>query len=410
MSFDMSLYSNCSVCSITIDGSLKVHQIGTNYLICQSCRKIYYKIWREIFEVLFLKIFKHLNENYISKDILPVLPYSNIVADLDVSIIADMTCEIVKMEKFSNYCLNKIEFKVLNSYKSCTIKASNHAIQVRNESLKRKTQIKPVNPKFNRKCELCRFKFILFEIKEIPRIKLQFSELDNYELNLVTFLESLERANEKSTAKNSPKNNSLDRKDLFIRSRWLGSLYSKKLEFISSIIQKLKTFVSNKSNGDAANLTTSLQTVAYNFSGHYATDTPSAKKFKGEVNGTQNRSVQLSRPPSSSTTTEYISTSDMELYHENSATSVVIQQTLGEYSNFNHPGGYNSPYDVKMTIKNIFNIFNSFKKVLRGGFRMTKYSHNRQNFDPQELLPLKSFDGTGVSLQLVGWFFIRTPY
>lgn len=415
----MSEYSNCDVCKMIIDGSLKVHQIGNNYYICQSCRKIYYTIWHEIFDKLLLKVFEHFEKKNISRSETPngmnsvtnstsrTQPYSTLVANLDVSIISDMVCDILKSATFTNYCLNNIEFHVSDSYKTCKIKASDYAIKARNDTLKRKLQIRRVDFKLNKKCDLCRFKFILFEIKEIPKIKLKFSQLQNYEFKLIMFLRNLEAAYCKSKS-----NNFANHESISIYSRCLALLYSKKEEFVSQVLKRLEGETQHEGvkkvqlrmeklqlDSDLGTKSDTPGTKCIPLSGHYATDIPIAKKLKCEVEDTNN--LKIHSPGAMSTQTEYISTSDMELYQEDSASAVIIKQTLDGYSNFNHPGGYNSPYDIKMTIKNIFSIFNNFKKILREGLKMEYCWNLKQSFEPQELIPLKSFDERGAFLKLV---------
>lgn len=89
----------------------------------------------------------------------------------------------------------------------------------------------------------------------------------------------------------------------------------------------------------------------------------------------------------------------MEIINTNSPRSIITKQTLNQYTNYNHPGEYHSPYDVKMTIKNIFVIFNNFKKILNEGFkfsRMNGFMNNKRMMGAQELLPVDSSSEVGT--------------
>lgn len=406
---------------MAIDGSLKIHQIGDGFIICQSCRKIYYTIWRKSFESLLPKIFEYLNENYeqsfiqasyystnaVRKQIsiqsvqVPsdVELYSKLLTNLDISMIAKMIYDILQTHEFTGYCLNKIEFHVLDSYKTCKIKASNYAIQVRAETLKRKLQNKQINYKLNIKCDLCRFKFIMLNIKEIPKIKLKFSKLENYDPQFFRFLQGLLDATfYKSKIKTGAPSlySDVESDSISIPSQSLTFLYANKEEFVSEIIKLVEN---NENSTQKIDFPLTNEMVMYSLvSGHYAPDIPVAKRLKSNLPDVVNSKNHS--PSALSIQTEYISTSDMELYQNNSPASIILKQTLNQYSNFNHPGEYHSPYDVKMTIKNIFKIFNNFKQILRDEFKISGSWWRRGNLGAQELLPIKSSVELGATLKL----------
>lgn len=239
-----SKYSNCFVCQIAVDASLKVHQIGNNFVICQSCRKLYYTLWHEIFDFLLPNVYEHLNEhslshlNQMTNQELSSM-YPSLVSNLEIKIIASLVYKILNTNQFTDHCLNKVKFEQIDSYKTCIIKASEYAIQARTDTLKRKAQIIQIDHKLNIKCEFCRFKFIMFKIKEIPKMRIKFPVIGNYKPNLIIFLKALEVASKPKFKKRRKKSKQLDseQKYIIINSHTLNNLYSKKEEFVEELIE-----------------------------------------------------------------------------------------------------------------------------------------------------------------------------
>lgn len=401
----MTCYKICTVCKITVDGSSKIHQIANRFSICQSCRKIYYSMWRKIFELLFVKIYQYFKQHNLlnSVNASPSSNYSSLVSSLDISIITEMIYEILNSDIFTDECLSKQKFEELDSYKTCLIHASDYAINVRNTALKRKQTSKKIDPKLNKKCGFCRFKFMALNFKEVPRMKLIFQELSKYSMGEILFFKSLE---DRSKGKNKSKQPELSLvqnldQNITVYTNCLVMLYVKKIEFIDGLMKinllnkQHPTLATNLRKTSASSIpmefpcnsvSSENQTVILGSvqNGDFSESMPAVKKVKNE-NENQFRPLSLSND------TEYISTSEMEIIQPNSPTSIILKQTLEHLKNFSHPGEYNSPYDIKMTIKNIFVIFNNFKKILNEGFKFQSHNWcNKRAMNPQELLPLMS--------------------
>lgn len=247
----MTQLKDCTVCKISIDGSLKIHQIGNGFYICQSCRKTYYTIWRKVFELVFLEIHGYLKEQQQNCQPTPFLgaslPYATctsthiLLPALDIPIITEMIYKILNSDRFTEECLKSYKFEFLDSYEKCSIQASDYAINLRHNSLKRKLNNKRINHKLNLKCGFCRFKFILFKFKEIPRMKIVMTDLERYQPDEILFLKGLQeegiKANNVKTSGTKGKIKETKADEIVIQSNSLKVLYNKKMEFLDELVK-----------------------------------------------------------------------------------------------------------------------------------------------------------------------------
>merc|ERR1712142_981731 len=50
---------HCKICNITLDSSIKIYNWNNSVHLCQSCRKIYYNVWREILTDNYVELIKY---------------------------------------------------------------------------------------------------------------------------------------------------------------------------------------------------------------------------------------------------------------------------------------------------------------------------------------------------------------
>lgn len=81
---------HCQVCHITIDASLQIYTFNSSVILCQSCRKIHYKLWREILEKTFPDMYK--------------------VRD-NLHQVCQVLFKFLNSETLTKYCCNKYLFK-----------------------------------------------------------------------------------------------------------------------------------------------------------------------------------------------------------------------------------------------------------------------------------------------------------
>ena len=142
---------NCKICNITVDSSIKIYNWSNTVYLCQSCRKVYYNIWREI-----------LTDNYCTL----VAVKSNLNRIVDI---------VYHYLNTSVHLSCKKQFLFSDFASFCEIEVQDEVIQRRSEQLLQDKHIRKRKLKYNKTCKICRFKRMIFLLSAIPKLKLKLN-------------------------------------------------------------------------------------------------------------------------------------------------------------------------------------------------------------------------------------------
>lgn len=142
---------NCEVCNITIDASIKIYNWNNTLFLCQSCRKIYYTIWRDILTTNYLELVQCKN---------------NIDAIVEICYKFLTTSSTIK-------CHKKHVFTDFEHW--CEFELKDDVIQRRQEQMIQNEAVTKRKLKYNKTCKICRFKRMIFLLNAIPKLKLKLT-------------------------------------------------------------------------------------------------------------------------------------------------------------------------------------------------------------------------------------------
>lgn len=153
---------HCCACNISIDISLRIYTYE-NYqkkliILCQSCRKVYYKIWRDILEDIYSLIFEN---------------------DLDCDKICLILYQKLNDDQIAAYCDHQTRFSNFSTKNQCDIIANDQLVNLKSELI-HNTDIKiksgpKLGTRYHKTCKLCRFKRLFFIIADIPKLTLNLA-------------------------------------------------------------------------------------------------------------------------------------------------------------------------------------------------------------------------------------------
>ena len=143
-------WSYCKICQIPVDTTIKIYNWNNSLYLCQSCRKIYYNIWRDI-----------LSDNYVhfiryKTDLKTIV---QIIYDYLISSSKFLCKKFTPFKDFRNLCETECVAEAV-------LKRSFQITEKIEESRKRKL-------KYNKTCKICRFKRMLFLLNSVPKLKLK---------------------------------------------------------------------------------------------------------------------------------------------------------------------------------------------------------------------------------------------
>lgn len=134
----------CQICDITVDYKIKIYTYQ-NVHICQSCRKCYYSVWREILEGTFPDIKKNLNKLF--------------------EVVEIFLNFLVKSNRSWTFKYCKNGHSIIDVNNSCDITFNSNIDNMIKETTRRKA--------YNKTCKACRFKKMLNLLKTVPKLKLK---------------------------------------------------------------------------------------------------------------------------------------------------------------------------------------------------------------------------------------------
>lgn len=319
--------NSCTICHITIDTSLRIYKTAKNVFLCQSCRKLYYNIWREILEDIFCHIYRHEKikiERFIQQGshvssshpaVRNFECFKGLLSSMNIQQLSQQILKFLSTPDMQEKCINKHPFANFKSVESCQIKSSEKAISMKSFFLKKKYGPR-VDPRDNKKCTLCRFKLILITLKEVPKLKLKISTA-NQDPSFHMFINTL------GQSKN---------KDILVPSALLVNLYEDQDDLFEFFV-RLNSDVSvrERTNGKASALTVCVKKQL-----------DDAEEEFGQVR--KFRKISSSQISGDSGLPEGGQISERSL--------VEVKK-----NDMPQPQGYISPFDIQITLGNIFNLF-----------------------------------------------------